>query len=65
MRVTIDETRCNGNASCVLRAPDVFELTDDGAAARVLIEDVEGAQADLVRELVTECPTQAILASDK
>ncbi len=37
MKVIVDHERCEGNARCVLAAPQVFELRDDDQSY-VLIE---------------------------
>ena len=59
MRVEIDADLCGGFGTCVGKAPQVFELTDDGYAIvllPVVPEELEAA----VQEAVTLCPTHAI-----
>ena len=59
MRVEIDADLCGGFGTCVGKAPQVFELTDDGYAIvllPVVPEELEAA----VQEAVALCPTHAI-----
>jgi ferredoxin len=59
MRVEIDADVCGGFGTCVGKAPQVFELTDDGYAI-VLLPDVPEQLEAAVREAVDLCPTHAI-----
>jgi len=58
MRATVDPDLCTGCELCVDTAPDVFEMQNDLAAAKVDIvpEDAE----DLAREAAESCPAEAI-----
>jgi ferredoxin len=59
MKVEIDADVCGGFGTCVGKAPQVFELTDDGYAI-VLLPDVPEELEAVVREAVDLCPTHAI-----
>ncbi|HLI15167.1 MAG TPA: ferredoxin [Acidimicrobiales bacterium] len=59
MRVSIDLARCQGYACCVVAAPRLFALGEDGQA-RLLVAEVGEADEALVGEVVAGCPTQAI-----
>jgi len=59
VRVTIDASRCLGNARCMAAAPEVFDVDDDGASS-VLEEHPGPALAERVRLAVRSCPTGAI-----
>jgi ferredoxin len=59
VRVTIDASKCLGNARCMAAAPEVFDVDDDGAAS-VLVEHPGPALADRVRLAERSCPTGAI-----
>ncbi|MFI6344398.1 ferredoxin [Streptomyces sp. NPDC050560] len=64
MRVASSIERCEGFASCLLVAPDVFELGPDD---RVLVLDEtpgEEHRAE-VEEAVRECPVRAIWIADE
>ncbi len=58
MRATVDPDLCTGCELCVDTAPDVFEMQNDLAVAKVDIvpEDAE----DLAREAAESCPAEAI-----
>jgi ferredoxin len=60
-RITVDEGRCAASTTCVLVAPDLFELPPDGDTAHVkaaLVDDP--GLIELAREAEESCPTGAI-----
>ncbi|MEV6927373.1 ferredoxin [Dactylosporangium sp. NPDC051485] len=57
--VTVDPSRCEGHAMCVLEAPGVFELDDDGFST-VTMASVEGADAAAAERAARACPAVAI-----
>lgn len=59
MRITVDREQCEGNEDCILAAPDVFALGDDGVV-RVLVDDVPADREAHVREAVNACPKAAL-----
>ena len=64
-RVAVDASRCVGSGDCALAAPDVFEVDDDAALARVLPGAADADPAVLQRAAYA-CPTGAIrLAPDR
>lgn len=58
-RVVADLTRCQGYANCLITAPEVFDLSDDG---KVLVRDVDLALVDqaTLAEAVASCPAAAL-----
>ena len=58
VRIKVDLDWCQGNARCVLEAPDVFSLSDDGKA--VYLSEVDDSQREAVEAAVDACPTQSI-----
>lgn len=58
MKVRIDDT-CTACGLCVESCPDVFEMGDDAAQARMneVPEELEVA----VRQAADECPVEAII----
>lgn len=63
MRIVIDRERCDGYASCVMEAPDVFDLDDDDQAA--VVGEPSDADADAIHAAVAACPKQAIAVTPK
>ncbi len=59
MRVVVNRDLCEGNARCVLAAPEVFELRDDDQSY-VLIERPGEDLRPKVEEAARFCPRQAI-----
>ncbi|MEW2506537.1 ferredoxin [Amycolatopsis sp. CA-161197] len=59
MHVESDTARCEGFASCVITAPEVFDLTDDNLVS-ILDENPDESQRAAVEEAVRSCPRQAI-----
>jgi ferredoxin len=62
MRVEVDADVCGGFGTCVTKAPQVFELSDDGYAV-VLLPDVPAELEAAVQEAEVLCPTRAITIS--
>jgi ferredoxin len=62
MRVEVDADVCGGFGTCVGKAPQVFELGDDGYAVVLLPDVPEGLEA-AVQDAVGLCPTRAITIS--
>ena len=61
LKVTIDGSKCVGNAACVATAPGAFEL-DENMQSRVI--DPAAEPADLVLEAAETCPVGAIAVID-
>ena len=58
MKVTVDQETCIGCGLCAETCPEVFEMNDDKAAAKM--EDVPAELADSCQEAADECPVEAI-----
>lgn len=58
MKVTVDKETCSGCGVCVDMCPDVFEMEDEIARAKV--NDVPSEFEDVVKEAAEACPTEAI-----
>jgi ferredoxin len=59
MRVVVDMTQCVGNAQCMLMAPEVFDVRDDGSLVLLQEHPPEALRAK-VEDAVRWCPAQAI-----
>src|SRR5258708_13651049 len=57
--IKIDPTRCEGFANCVMAAPDIFALGDDGRA-KLLVSEVGVQRIEEVRRAAYNCPVSAI-----
>lgn len=60
MSVHVLADRCVGSGQCLMLAPEVFDLGDDGTAI-VLREQVDAAQAEDVASAAHLCTAQAIV----
>jgi ferredoxin len=61
-RITVDETRCAASTTCVLVAPDLFEIPSGADSAHVRTAVVEGDDLiALARDAEESCPTLAIV----
>lgn len=59
MRIETDRDRCVGAGQCALTAPDVFDSDDQGSVT-VLLQQLNEAQFDDIREAADLCSVQAI-----
>jgi ferredoxin len=59
MRVQVDKQACRGYANCVMAAPDLFDLNDEGIVV-ILVDEIHGHQESDAREGVRSCPVHAL-----
>jgi ferredoxin len=59
MRLIVDPARCKGHAQCVLAAPNVVTLDENGKS-RVQQELIDAAFADEARTAELLCPEEAL-----
>jgi ferredoxin len=60
VRVTVDLTKCNGYANCLMEAPGVFDLDDATGLVKLLQEQPADAELARVQAAARTCPVQAI-----
>ena len=60
MRVMVDSERCQGHGRCVMTAPDLFDLDDDGYAFVRNDGEVPAESEALAHQAIANCPEQAI-----
>lgn len=64
MKITVDPERCEGFASCVISAPDIFDLDDERNVA-IVLEPATGIDArGQALEAAASCPVRAITVHD-
>jgi ferredoxin len=63
MKVRVDDDICAAFGVCVMVAPEVFELSDDGFSV-VLVDEVPPELEDKVRQAAAQCPSRAISVED-
>jgi len=65
MKVSVDHDRCQGHARCIIFAPAVFAIDDEGyASVREGREQVSSQLQESVRRACSNCPERAIVISD-
>jgi ferredoxin len=62
MRVAVDKDTCTGCGVCVDMCPDVFEMEEEVARAKV--SDVPSEFEDVVKEAADACPSESIQLED-
>ena len=60
--ISADLDKCQGYANCMVNAPDVFDLDDDGKVD-ILRPTPDIEEMDAVREAVSSCPVRALSLS--
>jgi ferredoxin len=64
MRTWVDLDLCEGCASCLVAAPEVFDFDDDTGKAVVLVERPARELQHSVRTAALHCPVQAVLVAE-
>lgn len=59
MKISVDYDRCEANAICVRRAPDLFSLGDDDRL-HLLVERPDPSQRAKAEDAVRRCPRGAL-----
>lgn len=59
MKITIDPDKCCAYGDCVLAAPELFDLGDDGVAV-VLVDDPGEDVRARAEAAAASCPVEAI-----
>ncbi|MGI8721927.1 MAG: ferredoxin [Geodermatophilaceae bacterium] len=62
--VKADFEICQGYANCVMTAPDVYDIDDDGTVV-LLKTEISDAQRAKVAEAVNSCPVSALSIEDE
>jgi len=59
MKVRVDKETCVGDETCVEVCPEVFEMEEDAAIAKM--ENVPKDLEEKVKEAAISCPVEAII----
>ena len=59
MRISVDQSRCQGHALCLTIAPELFDFDDDSGHA-LANQGASSSQSELAKRAVESCPEQAI-----
>lgn len=62
MKSSVDADTCTGCELCVQTCPEVFEMEDDIAVAKV--DEVPADAEETCRQAAEECPVEAITIED-
>ncbi len=57
-KVMLDEECCIGCGACAELCPDVFEMSEDGEKAHVILP--EGGDEGCIQEAIDTCPNECI-----
>ncbi len=63
MQLRVDADVCQGHARCVVYAPDLIELDDDGRA-HVVVSEPPPEQWEAARLAEQACPERAIFVEE-
>ena len=61
MKVRVDRALCRGVSNCVVIAPTVFQLDDEGKA---VVLDLSSVNDQTLLEAAESCPENAIIVED-
>ncbi|MFE9975646.1 ferredoxin [Streptomyces hirsutus] len=64
MRITVDISRCEAHGECVVTAPEVFDLDEEGVVVRLIDASPGEEQREKVERAVRFCPTKALTLDD-
>jgi ferredoxin len=64
IKIAADVRKCEGYANCVIAAPDVYDIDDDGNVV-ILRSTVDDSEREQVAEAVRSCPAAAIWLEDE
>ena len=62
IKITVDKTKCIGSASCVVIAPQFFDLGEDGKSMALI--DIATDNLELLKKAAGACPVNAIILEE-
>lgn len=63
-RLKADFAACQGYANCVMSAPEVYDIDDDGTVV-LLKTEISEEERPKVQEAVNSCPVSALSIEDE
>jgi ferredoxin len=63
VKIVVDKAKCIGSATCVVIAPEAFDLDTDGKS--IAKPGAENQPDELLLRAAQSCPTRAIMLFDK
>lgn len=60
MKIAHDSQRCCSSGMCESFAPDIFEISDDDGALRVIDPTPDESRRGAVEMAIASCPTEAL-----
>lgn len=63
MRIAADLQKCQGYVSCIMAAPEVFDIDDEGKVVVLVTEPTE-EQRPTAEAAVRKCPVRALTLID-
>jgi len=63
MKVHVDPEKCQGHTLCAMRAPGLFELSENDGHSSAVAEAVPAAEEADALDAAGSCPEQAITVS--
>uniref|UniRef100_UPI003D89D65D ferredoxin n=1 Tax=Gordonia sp. B7-2 TaxID=3420932 RepID=UPI003D89D65D len=64
MKISVDYDMCDGHGECVIAAPEVFDLNDDGDTVLLLNDDPGEELRPKVAAAVRLCPVAVLRIED-
>jgi ferredoxin len=64
MKINIEFDMCDGHGECVIAAPEVFDLNQDGDTVVVLVENPDESLRPKIAAAAKQCPVAAIKFED-
>ncbi|MGQ4600341.1 ferredoxin [Nocardia sp. R6R-6] len=64
VHVSIDRDKCQGYGNCIMEAPDVFDLDNDGLVTLLDSGEIDATQPGVIGA-VKSCPVHALRLRDE
>lgn len=65
MKISVDNSRCEGHGQCYIVDADLFPLDEEGYSIVGKGREVPAGREDVAREGVAACPVQALTIDEE